>query len=224
MPGDPVRLLAVAHRAGNDRTALRAALAAGADVVEADVHLRDGRLELHHLTALGPLPFSLDQRRRAPWRLVPHGRPRTGLDDLLDAVDAAERRPGLLLDLKGEAATGPQVAAVLARRRVAAMVCGSWAAVDAVAAVPGTTVVRSAGTRAELDRIVTLLSTGPVPGGVSVRLSLLDGDVARTLRDGVEHVLAWPVNGRRALDRARALGVTGVVTDDAAVLRAARDG
>ena len=39
-------VLAVAHRAGNDLTALHAAVALGADVLEADVHRYRGRLEM----------------------------------------------------------------------------------------------------------------------------------------------------------------------------------
>lgn len=221
-------MLAVAHRAGNDPAALRAAMAAGADVVETDVHLRDGRLELHHLTALGPLPWSLDQRRRRLWRLVPDTAPRWGLAELLDVLGAARPRPRVLLDLKGEA-TGPPVAEPLRQRRPdRALACGSWPAVQAVAEVPGVAAIRSAGTRAELDDVLSTVRAGRPPDGVSVRLGLLGveagtdvgAQVVRELRAAVEHVLAWPVNGRRGLDRARALGVTAVITDDAAVLRA----
>jgi glycerophosphoryl diester phosphodiesterase len=40
--------LVVAHRAGNDLARLRAALDAGADLVEADIHAFRGRLEVRH--------------------------------------------------------------------------------------------------------------------------------------------------------------------------------
>ena len=47
--------LLIAHRAGNDPAHLRAAEAASADVIEADLHLWRGRLELRHLKTAGPL-------------------------------------------------------------------------------------------------------------------------------------------------------------------------
>jgi hypothetical protein len=51
---DDSPLLAVAHRAGNNLADLRAALAAGVDLVEADVHLYRGALEVRHRKAVGP--------------------------------------------------------------------------------------------------------------------------------------------------------------------------
>jgi hypothetical protein len=41
-------VLAVAHRAGNSPSALRAAAALGAHLAEADLHLHRGRLEIRH--------------------------------------------------------------------------------------------------------------------------------------------------------------------------------
>ena len=55
------RLLAVAHRAGNSLSGLQRARELGVDVVEADVHLRRGRLEIRHLKTLGPLPWLWDR-------------------------------------------------------------------------------------------------------------------------------------------------------------------
>ena len=45
----------VAHRAGNDLTDLRAAELLGNTVVEADVLLHRGRLEVRHPRTLGPV-------------------------------------------------------------------------------------------------------------------------------------------------------------------------
>ena len=61
--------LLIAHRAGNDPAHLRAAEDAGADVIEADLHLWRGRLELRHLKTAGPLPVYWDRWALAPpWR------------------------------------------------------------------------------------------------------------------------------------------------------------
>src|SRR6478672_746483 len=47
-------MLAVAHRGGNTIAGLRAALDAGVDLVEADIHLYRGALEVRHSRAIGP--------------------------------------------------------------------------------------------------------------------------------------------------------------------------
>ena len=60
-------LLHVAHRAGNTPDLLTAALADGADLVEADVHLYRGRLEIRHTKTMGlgdnQHPEEIDQDR-----------------------------------------------------------------------------------------------------------------------------------------------------------------
>ena len=63
------RPFVVAHRAGNDLGTLRRAEALAIPLVEADVHLRRGRIEVRHLKTLGPLPVLWDR-----WRLAPAGR------------------------------------------------------------------------------------------------------------------------------------------------------
>ena len=56
----------VAHRAGNDLARLRAAEALRVPLIEADVHLFAGRLEVRHLKTLGPFPILWDR-----WELAP---------------------------------------------------------------------------------------------------------------------------------------------------------
>ena len=68
------RALLVAHRAGNDPRSARAAAQAGADLVEADVHLRRGRLELRHPRRIGPVLW--DREGVALVRGAPQGRSR----------------------------------------------------------------------------------------------------------------------------------------------------
>jgi glycerophosphoryl diester phosphodiesterase len=85
----------VAHRAGNQLDLLRAAEAEhrGA-IVEADVHLFRGRVEIRHLKTLGPLPVFWDC-----WQLAPPWRAHLQLSDLLAA---ASPETELMLDLKGK--------------------------------------------------------------------------------------------------------------------------
>src|SRR5215207_8958012 len=85
----------VAHRAGNQLDLLRAAEAehCGA-IVEADVNLFRGRLEIRHLKTLGRLPVFWDR-----WQLAPPWRAHLLLSDLLAT---ASPETELMLDLKGK--------------------------------------------------------------------------------------------------------------------------
>jgi len=96
----------VAHRAGNDLALLRRAESVSPRLIEADVHLWRGRLEVRHLKTLGPLPVLWDR-----WYLAPLGTPRL---DLATLLASAHRDTALMLDLKGR---DPQLA-----RRVAAQI------------------------------------------------------------------------------------------------------
>ena len=60
---------------------LRRAEALEPCLVEADLHLRRGRIEVRHLKTLGPLPLLWDR-----WRLAPGWRPRLELGALLAAA------------------------------------------------------------------------------------------------------------------------------------------
>lgn len=98
-PGpDGRRLQVIAHRAGNDPAAARAALLAGADAVEADVYVFRGRIEVRHARTLGPWwsrRFEVDGRRP---RLIAASEPRLVLQEI---VDAAGPDAPVMLDIKG---------------------------------------------------------------------------------------------------------------------------
>ena len=109
--GVPVVL--VAHRAAEVPAVLTAA-ADVADIVELDVHLFRGRLEVRHAKVIWPLAWRWDR-----WYLVPRGSPRPTLEDVIAFVRPETE---LWIDLKGFS------------RRLTARV------VDAVADRPRTTV------------------------------------------------------------------------------------
>lgn len=207
-------LLAVAHRAGNDPRQLRAALDADVDLVEADVHLYRDALEVRHLKTLGP--HLLWDR----WQL---GRRRdAGLTELRDLLAAAPGDTRLMLDLKGPSgALGPRVGSLL--REVAPTVpiavCGKhWSMIDAFADDPHIRRIYSASNRVTLRRLRERVRTRPA-FGVSVRLHLLTEPVVAELRRTAGTVLVWPVDTPAALDRARRLGVSGVISKNLALLR-----
>lgn len=211
-------VLAVAHRAGNSLAGLRAALDLGADVIEADVHRYRGRLEVRHLKTMGPLPLLWDR-----WELVPASAPRLGLAELLGAV---EHGTPFMLDLKGRhSGAGHAVARHLHEHAPGrpVLVCSRyWPALTSFAALPWARTVLSARNRVELAALATRLRTGRAPYGVSVHRSLLDRDVVARLHERVEVVMTWPVNDEAALEAVLAAGVTGVISDEAEILRLVR--
>src|SRR5262249_17310145 len=89
----PTHPIAIAHRAGNSLDELRRAHATGGDLIEADVWMYHGRLEVRHLKTIGPLPVLWDR-----WELARGWTPRMNLASLLAALDPGAE---LMLDLKG---------------------------------------------------------------------------------------------------------------------------
>lgn len=216
-------LLAIAHRAGNSLTALRAAAEVGADVVEADVHHRQERLEVRHSKALGPLPYMWD---RNPWHLAHASTIDLHLPELLDAMlpDAT-----LMLDLKGVGSVGRRTADLLHERSPdrPVIVCGRWwPAVDAFADREWAHRVLSARNRMELGRLRRRVRGAPAGTlhGVSLHGSLLTAEVVEELRERVQLVMTWGVNDQETLERVTGLGVNGVISDSVDVLRVVKTG
>lgn len=208
------RVLAVAHRAGNDLAALAHATAAGADVLEADVHRYRGRLELRHSKALRPLPYLWD----AGEPLVSTRVPRLLLPALLTALAPDVT---LMLDLKGPGRVGRHVAQAVHAQPPArpVLVCSRWwPGVDATAGLPWARPVLTARNRAELHRLLRRVRSTRVPYGVSLHRSLLAPAVVAELRERVALVLTWGVQDAQALEDVLARGVNGVISDSTQVL------
>jgi glycerophosphoryl diester phosphodiesterase len=197
-------MLAVAHRAGNSVAGLTAALAAPVDLVEADVHLYRGLLEVRH--------------GRAGWFARRRGAVVPELDEILDVAGGD---PRLLLDLKGRSfEVAERVARTLRERRggVPVAVCTKqWAMLDAFAADPLVRKVFSAANVAQLARLRARLRQTGVDG-VSVRLRLLTPPIMTELQGGTDLILAWPVDSEADLARAESLGVTGVISKSLSLL------
>ena len=211
----------VAHRAGNDLGMLRRAEALAPRLVEADLHLRRGRIEVRHLKTMGPLPLLWDR-----WRLAPGWTPRLQLAALLTAA-----APGteLMLDLKGrDVRLSRRVAAALAAapRPPRVTVCSrNWALLEPLAGVERVRLVHSLGSRRQL-RALRRRFTGRRLAGVSIHRDLLDAETVADLLTRAELVMTWPV---ASAEEARALagwGVNGVITErvDALIPALARAG
>lgn len=121
----------VAHRAANRLEALRAPVAPST-LLEADLRLRRGRIEVRHLKQLGPLPVLWDK-----WFLARGWGNRLTLSELLrEAPNNLE----LMLDLKGR---NPRLASLVRETvepeldRLSLTICArSWKLLDAFAGLP----------------------------------------------------------------------------------------
>lgn len=202
----------IAHRAGNRLERLRESERLGVSIVEADVRLFRGRLEVRHLKTVGPLPILWDR-----WELAAPWAPRLLLGALLEATAPATE---LLLDLKGpRRRLGALVAKALmpyvASRRFT--VCArSPRVLEPFVGLP----VRrfhSVGNRRQLARFLS----GPGatrPDGISIHARLLDSDVVRELRRTADVIVTWPVNRLDDARRLAEMGVDGVISDDPCAL------
>ncbi len=208
-------MILVAHRAGNALADLRAALDAGVDLVEADVRLYRGALEMRHAKAIGP------RLLWEPWRDVTWRRD-VPVPLLAEVLGSAAGDSRLMLDLKGPyRAVAPLTAAVL--REVApgvpVTVCTrDWGMLAAFEDQPHIRRVYSAGSRRQLDQLRLLVRRQQVDG-LSIRLDLLTPAVVAELHEHTGLVMVWSVDTEAALARARALGVSGIISKNLPLLR-----
>jgi glycerophosphoryl diester phosphodiesterase len=214
------RPLLVAHRGGNGWLALRRALTAGVDWLEADVWWQAGRVVARHDPTLWRLPLTYSRYRLG---LAPI--PTLTLEHLLDAVAGTGVR--LLLDLKGDAPELPHaIVASLARRDAFAQaaLCGQdWRPLDAARALDGRVqVIFSLGREEHLPAYTARLADGTAPHAASVNHRLLTPARVAALRQHGVTILAWTVNDPA---RARALlawGVDGITSDSLRLLSSLR--
>jgi len=198
----------VAHRAGNQLGDLKAAEQLGVALIEADIRLFRGRLEVRHLKTVGPIPILWDR-----WRLAAPWRPRLELAQLLEAT-APETE--LLLDLKGRRievaeAVRNTISPFLGARRLT--VCArSWRLLDAFAGLP-VRCVHSVGSTRQLQRLLGHTGEGRLEG-ISVHQSLLNSESVAALRTVADLIMTWPVNHPDRAEELLRLGVDGLITDD----------
>lgn len=203
--------LLVAHRAGNDPDAVAPALAAGAEIIEIDVHLYRGRLEVRHPRRLGPMLWDRHGVRVARDSAIPV------LADVLANLPAGSRP---MLDLK-QGPTALAGAAVDACRDhgFSEVIVASrrWDLIDRVAGGDGVTAVYSAAGRRELARLLAR-PAGSFPRTLCVRRDLLDAAAVRGILATAAQVMTWPVDADAdAADLAK-WGVGALICDDLALV------
>lgn len=198
----------VAHRAGNDLAALRAAERC-ADLVEVDVHRHRGRLEARHAKVLWPT-----RRLWERWHLLPTGSTAVEVTDVLAAA-----APGthLLLDLKGaNRAVAREAARLAAGRRPLTASTKPWWVLGPLRGT-GIRTVRSAGNRLELA-LLLWLPIGRRVDGFGVHHRLLTPRIAARLRRRAGLLFAWGIEDRPTAERVAGWGVTGLILDDLGLL------
>jgi glycerophosphoryl diester phosphodiesterase len=203
----------VAHRAANSLPRLREAVAAGADIVEADVWLHRGRLEVRHSKTAGPLPvlwdrWSLERLSAQPFELIA----------LLTALPPGTR---LMLDAKGVNPGLPGLVTRVARDvrpDMRLLICSqNWSQLERFRPYSDVDLVHSIGNRRQLAAAWPVLhDAGYV--AISIHARLLTPDVVTRLKRHVAAVITWPVNTAVQLERVLALGVDGFTSDNLALV------
>lgn len=202
MAGPP---FVVAHRAGNDLTLLREAEQLGVALVEADVRLWYGRLEVRHLKTVGPLPILWDR-----WQLANPFAPRLELDALLASVGP---ETGLMLDLKGwNRRLAELVLARLPDDRPMTISARSRRLLEPFAGREHIRRFQSVGSRRQLQALLRRDDLDELDG-ISIHERLLDEQVVAELRRSTPCVITWPVNDRGRASELAALGVDGLISD-----------
>lgn len=195
----------VAHRAGNDPSAVEAALPR-ADIIECDVHVHRGRVEVRHEKVLRPT-----SRLWERWYLLPSGTPVPSIDEILAVVPPAVP---LLVDLKCfTRRAARRIRRAIPEDRPLLVSSRSWWVLPVFGDRLGTVMLRSCGNRLQL-RVVTM-----VPGlgdrvGVVVHNRLLDDDAVNRVRARTPRLFSWAVESIERGRRLAADGVTGLIVDD----------
>ncbi|WP_217914969.1 glycerophosphodiester phosphodiesterase [Miltoncostaea marina] len=204
----------IAHRAGDDLAGLARA-AAHADVLEADVRLFRGRLEVRHAKGLGPLPVRWER-----WYLLDRATPRVGLGALLEA--AAPLGATLMLDVKGYDPRMPALVLAATRgwraRRPLVVSARSWRVADRLRGEPGVRTLHSVGRRRQVAHLLRRYRPGSLEG-VSVDRRILTPAIVAALRERAAEVWSWPVDDPGLARELAGWGVTGFISDDPAALR-----
>ncbi len=211
-------MLLVAHRSPRSAAACRAVAAAGATVFEIDVQVHGGRLVVSHYLPILGTPF-----RRDGWRVVRGWSPRRE-PPLADVAELVPPDHVVLLDLKEEepGRRAELLVAIVATVPASRRYLACTAIVDDLEALreKGFHTWRTIGDQGQLD---AALAGGKVADeAVTVNHKLLSRDVVDRLHSLTGTVVAWTVNDVQRARWLRDIGVDGVTTDRADVMRAVR--
>jgi len=202
MSSEPVL---VAHRAGNHPDTARRAIGR-ADMIELDVHVHRGRVEVRHEKVLWPT-----SRLWERWFLLPRGASGVAIEDVLDALGP---EPPLMLDLKCFTPwAARRIRAAAGETRSLTVSTRSWWILRAFSDRPATVLLRSCNAPWQLSLAKRLPGLSD-RAGIVVHQRLLDPAEVGDIRSLTSLLFTWAV---RSVDRAKVLtdaGVTGLIVDD----------
>lgn len=209
---------ASAHRAGNNKQAALQAVEAGADLIETDIWLHKGRLELRHKQTLGPIPILWEK-----WSIEPGWKPRYYLRDLLHDVPDDVL---IFLDFKGEEmGLGPAVLEELNRtapgRTIAT--CGrNYPQLQTIDGAPNIITFYSVGDESEWPIAQELIRNSATPA-LSIRADLATPERIAWMNNLGGPVVCWGVDDPDQAQQLRALGVDGFTTDNDDLIKLLRE-
>lgn len=213
MPYSIPKPFSSAHRAGNSREAVLAAIEAGADLIETDIWLHRGRLELRHAKRYGCLPLLWEG-----WSPSPGWLPRYTLRDLLEDVpdDAL-----IFLDFKGRnMALGPMVLKELQEaapdRTVA--ICGrNYPQLDTISDDPRIITFYSVGTESEWPEAQRHIEASSQPA-LSLLADLATPEKLQWMRERNGTTVCWGVHSQDQMERLQEMGVDGFTTESSELM------
>lgn len=229
--------LRIAHAYGDTRAALPLALAAGVDMIEADVWFRAGHLWVRHERRLGPIPLLADRRPPSAHYVGPYAVPiwprhylRPDIDciTLREVLTTLGGRRRLLVDVKGsysEAETR-SFAERLAReveeqgavQRVEA--CGqNWAVLDQLRPIERAPVVRyTIESLRQWEAFLALARGDKGARRTCIHYRLMTEERVRLLEEMAVEVYCWTVDDRAEAERLVAAGAEGIISNDLSLL------
>jgi glycerophosphoryl diester phosphodiesterase len=210
--------LVIAHRAANALDGLQVARDGSAHMIEADVHLFRGRLEVRHLKTVGPIRILWDR-----WRLANPYAPQLVLEDVLEATASLDAE--LVIDLKGRSRKVAQrVRDAIALQRLAGRhftICArAWHLLDEFESAPDLRLVHSVGSNRQLRRLLHAAG-GERIEAISIHERLLTESTLNHLQPRTAFIMTWPVNSEKRARELRAAGVHALISDNPASVFAA---
>lgn len=204
MDAEPLTI--VAHRAGNDPDAFERARRRGHAVIEVDVHVAGGRLEVRHAKRLRGTGRLWER-----WHLLPPDTMVHGFEPVVTAASAGGIR--LLVDLKGFTRRLPT--RVLRAVGDAPIIVASrqWHLLRHFTHRPGTVRLASAASRVERWLLLRRWAARDVDG-VALPRRLVDEAVARAVRRHKRDLYVWGITDLSELSQLASWGVTAVIVDE----------
>ena len=199
----------VAHRAGN--TAATAAEASGhVDMIELDVHVLRGQVELRHEKVLHPT-----RRLWERWYLLPRGSAGVPIRTVLDSVPADMP---LMIDLKCfTRRSAAQVRAELSPQTPIVASTRNWWVLTPFRNRPNTRVLHSCGSRWQLWWALHLTTFEP-NHGICVHERRLTSAVLRKLQRKTPLIFSWGAATIQRCNELRDAGVAGLIVDDYTII------